>query len=62
MPDRAGEHDLPPVHDGNIVGQLAGELVRMLNQNDRHLATVGDQAYDRLGVLDDRRLDAPTRI
>ena len=58
----AGQHHLAALHHGVGVGQLAGEIEILLDQQDRHLALlaqVGDGAAD---VLDDGGLDALGRL
>src|SRR5258706_3015279 len=36
--DRAGDDDLAAHHDGELVGEVAGELAVLLDQQDRHVA------------------------
>ena len=44
------------------VGERTGEIVVLLDQQDRHLAFAGELADRSLDVLDDRRLDAFGRL
>ena len=39
--DRAGEDDFTSIHHRHIIGQVTGELVILLDQQDRHVPTVG---------------------
>ena len=57
-PDRAGHGDAAAVHHGDVVGQLAGQLVVLLDQQDGEVAARRQRADRRLDVLDDGRLDA----
>src|SRR5260221_13428703 len=58
----AGIFHRAPVHDREIVAELAGKVEILFDQHDRHVAEaaqIGDGAPD---VLDDRRLDALGRL
>src|SRR4029077_15247752 len=50
--------DLAALHDEVLVGERAGEFVVLLDQEDRHLAGLGEGADRALDLLDDGRLDA----
>ena len=58
----ARQHDLAAVHDREIVGQLVGELEILLDQQDRHVATLAQEGDGAADVLDDGRLDAFGRL
>ena len=58
----AAGHDLAPLHDQVVVGERAGEVVVLLDQQDGHFAGRGQRPDGALDVLDDRRLDALGRL
>src|SRR5437016_5505679 len=55
---RAARDDLAALHHEVLVGERARELVVLLDQQDRHLASRGEGADRALDVLDDGGLDA----
>src|SRR5277367_1838184 len=58
----AGEFHRAPVHDGELVAELAGKVEILFDQDDgdvAEVAKIGDRPPD---VLDDRRLDAFGRL
>src|SRR5882724_4375097 len=58
----AGVFHRAPVHDREIVAELAGKVEILFDENDRHVAEaaqIGDGAAD---ILDDRRLNALGRL
>lgn len=50
--------DLAARHHQVLVGQFGGEVVELLDQQDRHVAARRQAADDRADLLDHRRLDA----
>src|SRR5688572_25657522 len=55
-------HNFAALHHQVLVGERAGEVVVLLDQQDRHLAGRGERADRALDLLDDRRLDALGRL
>src|ERR1700678_2826127 len=58
----AGEFHRAPIHDGEIVAELAGKVEILFDQHDRDVAEaakIRDRAPD---ILDDRRLNALGRL
>src|SRR5712671_7086608 len=49
--------DLAALHDQILVGEGAGEVVVLLDEQDRHVAARRERADGALDVLDDRGLD-----
>src|SRR5438445_1240222 len=54
----AARDDLAALHHEVLVGERAREVVVLLDEQDRHLAALGEDADRALDVLDDRGLDA----
>src|SRR5258706_8987902 len=54
----AARYDLAAFHHQVAVGERAGEIVVLLDQQDRHVAAGRERADRALDVLDDRGLDA----
>ena len=59
---RPPRHHLAARHDDVVVGERLGEIVILLDQQDRHLAALRELADRALDVLDDGWLDAFGRL
>ena len=58
----SADDDLPAVHDGKTVGQVARKLEILLDQQNGHLPLLPQVDDGAADVLDDRRLDALGRL
>src|SRR5215813_6549130 len=58
----AGQHDLAALHDEVGRSEVAGEFEILLDEEDRHVAALGEALDDAGDLLDDRGLDALGRL
>ena len=58
----SGKNYLAPIHDREGIGQIAGELKILFDQQDSYVASLGKQADHSFDILDDGWLDAFGRL